>query len=258
MIEEKATGGAGLFSYEKLQTLNEIETAIYNYVIKHEAAVETMPIRELAKHAHVSTASVLRFAEKMGYDGYAELRFALKQDRKAKAAEFQATSYDSSVPLADFFNKVNSADFNKLIDEALAIVQKAPLVMFFGLGSGNSLAQYGARFWSNAGKIALPVFDPFQPFPQSSPLPAGTVVVVLSVSGETTEVIDFVNRVRPEDVKIIAVTNSGASTLAKLADLTIAYFMPEIKHASLNLTMQVPVVYLIELIGHRLDELNHQ
>ncbi|WP_162230907.1 hypothetical protein [Lacticaseibacillus camelliae] len=55
-----------MFSYEKLQTLNDIETAIYNYVIKHEAAVETMPIRELAKHAHVSTASVLRFAEKNG------------------------------------------------------------------------------------------------------------------------------------------------------------------------------------------------
>lgn len=259
MIEEKALRGAAcLFSYEKLQTLNDIETAIYNYIIKHEAAVETMPIRDLAQHAHVSTASVLRFAEKMGYDGYAELRFALKQDRKTKEAEFQATSYDGSVPLADFFNKVNSADFNKLIDDALAIVQHAPLVMFFGLGSGNSLAQYGARFWSNAGQIALPVFDPFQPFPQSSPLPAGTVFIVLSVSGETPEVIDFVNKVRPENVKVIAVTNSGNSTLAKLADLTIAYFMPEIKHASLNLTTQVPVVYLIELIGHKLDELNHQ
>ncbi|WP_156314318.1 hypothetical protein [Lacticaseibacillus camelliae] len=41
----------------------------------------------------------------MGYDGYAELRFALKQDRKAKAAEFQATTYDTSVQLADFFQQ---------------------------------------------------------------------------------------------------------------------------------------------------------
>lgn len=246
-----------MFSYDKLQTLNDIETSIYNYVIKHAEAVETMPIRELATHAHVSTASVLRFAEKMGFDGYSELRFALKQDRKNKEQEAQATSYDASVPLADFFSKVNSTDFNKLIDSAMDLIVKVPLVMFFGLGGGNSLAQYGARFWSNAGKMSLPVFDPFQPFPNSSPLPKDTVLVVLSVSGETHEVLDLVNKVKPEAVKVIAVTNSGNSTLAKMADLSISYFMPEIKHADLNLTTQVPVVYLIELIGHRLDEINH-
>ncbi|WP_179396047.1 MurR/RpiR family transcriptional regulator [Lacticaseibacillus absianus] len=245
-----------MFPYDKLQTLNEIETVVYNYIIKHATDVETMPIRQLAEQAHVSTATVLRFADKMGYDGYSELRFALKQQRKNQQATKDSDHYDIAIPLVDFFSKVNSTDFNKLIDAAMAMIRQAPMVLFFGLGSGNSLAQYGARFFSNAGKMALPVFDPFQPFPTNSPLPKDTVVIVMSVSGETRQTLEFVTKIKPEDVKIIAVTNSGNSTLAKMADLCISYYMPEIRHADLNLTTQVPVVYLIELIAHRLDELN--
>ncbi|WP_263849787.1 hypothetical protein [Lacticaseibacillus pantheris] len=39
-----------------------------------------------------------------------------------------------------------------------------------------------------------------------------------------------------------------------MSDLTISYYMPELKHGSLNLTTQIPIVYLIEMIAHRLDD----
>ncbi|KRL88167.1 helix-turn-helix domain, rpiR family protein [Lacticaseibacillus pantheris DSM 15945 = JCM 12539 = NBRC 106106] len=243
-----------MFPYSKLQSLNDLETVIYNYVNKHSRAVESMTIRELADHAHVSTTTILRFANKMGYDGYAELRFALKQHRRNQQQTESNDSYDITVPLADFFSKVNSTDFGKLIDQAMTLIDAAPMVLFFGIGTGASLSQYGARFWSNAGKLALPVPDPFQPFTGGTPFPKGTVVVVLSVSGETAEVIEFVSRVQPEGAKIIAVTNHDRSTLAKMSDLTISYYMPELKHGSLNLTTQIPIVYLIEMIAHRLDD----
>ncbi len=242
-----------MFPYEKLQTLNELETVVYNYINKHQTAVETMTIRALAQKAHVSTSTILRFAEKMGYEGYSELRFALKQHRKHTQEVARGETYDITMPLADFFSKVNSVDFGKLIDQAMNLIDNAPLVLFYGIGSGNSLAQYGARFWSNAGKLSLPVMDPFQPFPAHTPLPEGTVMVVLSVSGETQQVIELVTKVQPEHVKIIAVTNHGNSTLAKMSDLVISYYMPDLVHGDLNLTTQVPIVYLIEMIAHKLD-----
>ena len=245
-----------MFPYDKLQSLNELETEIYNYINKHQDEVEKMTIRELAEHAHVSTTTILRFATKMGYEGFSELRFAIKQYRRNEQESTVNESYDITMPLSDFFSKVNSTSFGKLIDQALDMVNDAPLILFYGLGSGNSLAQYGARYWSNAGKFALPVTDPFQPFLASTPLPKGTVIVVLSVSGETTETISFVTRSQRQGAQIIAVTNHSESTLAKLSDLVISYYMPEVKHGSLQLTTQVPIVYLIELIAHRLDDHN--
>ncbi|WP_127848788.1 MurR/RpiR family transcriptional regulator [Lacticaseibacillus hulanensis] len=244
-----------MFPYDKLQTLNELETVTYNYINRHQDEVGKMTIRELASKAHVSTTTILRFANKMGYDGYSELRFALKQYQRNSLRENQpAESYDITVPLADFFNKVNSTDFNKLIDQAIKLINDAPLVLFYGIGSGSSLSEYGARYLSNAGKLALPIGDVFQPFPSGNPLPKNTVIFIMSVSGETKQVIELVTKVQPDPVKIIAVTNHGNSRLAQMSDLVISYYMPELKHGDLNLTTQVPVVYLMELIAHRIEE----
>jgi DNA-binding MurR/RpiR family transcriptional regulator len=246
-----------MFPYDKLRTLNELETEIYNYINKNAAAVEKMTIRQLAENAHVSTTSILRFATKMGYEGYSELRFAIKQYRRNQREASTSEKYDIKIPLADFFSKVSTTSFIKLTDDAMALIEDAPLVLFYGIGSGNSLAQYGARFFSNAGKLALPVMDPFQPFLASADFPQGTVIIALSVSGETREVITFVSAVQRHRAKVIAVTNHGESTLAKLSDLVITYYMPEVNHGDLNLTTQVPIVYLIELLAHRLDDHYH-
>ena len=243
-----------MFPYEKLQTLNELETVIYNYINRHPAEVEKMTIRELAAKAHVSTTTILRFASKMGYDGYSELRFALKQHQKTVLTDQPAEYYDITAPLSDFFNKVNTTDFSKLIDQTMALINAAPLILFYGVGSGGALAEYGARFLSNAGKLALTIADVFQPFPAGDQLPHGSVIFVLSVSGETQQVIELVSKVQPHQVKIIAVTNHGNSRLAKMSDLVISYYMPELKRGDLNMTTQVPVLYLMELIAHRVDE----
>lgn len=59
-----------MFRVEEIQSLNELELSVYEYVMQHISAVPYMRIRELAAEAHVSTSTVLRFCRKMGCDGY--------------------------------------------------------------------------------------------------------------------------------------------------------------------------------------------
>lgn len=243
-----------MFAYDKLQDLNGLETDVYAYIMKNRDKVEKMTIRELAKEAHVSTTTILRFATKMGYEGFAELRFALKQDRLNQEQQGHPDSFDITVPLADFFHKVNTTDFEDLLDKAVDWIADADMILTFGIGTSGFLAEYGARFISNMGKLVLPIIDPFQPMPTDKKLFANIVVLVLSVSGESREVLDMVAKLQRTDAKVIAVTNHTNSTLAHLSDLTIAYYMPEVTNGTLNMTTQVPVVYLLELMGHRLDQ----
>ncbi|WP_179396164.1 MurR/RpiR family transcriptional regulator [Lacticaseibacillus absianus] len=243
-----------MFPYDKLRTLNGLESAVYTYINQHQAIVEKMTIRELAEKAHVSTTTILRFANKMGFEGYSELRYAIKQHRASLVQAKEEAGYDITVPIAEFFENVNTVDFAKLIDQALGHIAPAPMVLLCGIGTGQSLAQYGARYWSNAGKFSLSITDPYYPFPTHNPILKDTVMIVLSVSGESHQVIEMASRAQQNGVYVIAVTNRSDSTLAHMSDLVIAYYMPEIKHGDLNLTTQVPIVYLIELIAHRLAE----
>lgn len=53
-----------MFTVEEIQSLNELELAVYEYVMQHKNAVSYMRIRELASEIHVSTTTVLRFCKK--------------------------------------------------------------------------------------------------------------------------------------------------------------------------------------------------
>ena len=50
-----------MFNAETIQSLNDLELEVYNYVIRQPEKVQYMRIREFAEEAHVSTSTVLRF-----------------------------------------------------------------------------------------------------------------------------------------------------------------------------------------------------
>ena len=77
------------FTYSQVESLNETETYVYNYVVKNTKKVLNESIRELANDTHVSTATVMRFCKKMGCDGFTELKYRLKEN-----VEVQETKED--------------------------------------------------------------------------------------------------------------------------------------------------------------------
>ncbi|WP_054665211.1 MurR/RpiR family transcriptional regulator [Lacticaseibacillus camelliae] len=242
-----------MFPYAKLRTLNGLESSVYTYINQHQAEVETMTIRELAEKAHVSTTTILRFANKMGYEGYSELKYALKRNRAALSEPTPLSDQDLSAPLAEF-ETVTTPEFSKLVDQAVAKLEQAPLVLLCGIGTGAALAEYGARFWSNTGTFSLALTDPDYPFPEQTAVLQNTVMVALSVSGESQPVIDMATRAQQAGVYVIALTDHADSTLAHLADLVITYYLPELTRGGLNLTTQIPIIYLLELVAHRLKQ----
>ena len=65
------------------------------------------------------------------------------------------------------------------------MIARAERVFLVGIGNSGSMAEYGARYFSNLGKFALSVADPFYPITVT---PNVTMTaVLLSVSGETSQ-----------------------------------------------------------------------
>ena len=52
-----------MFRYEVIQSLNNLELSLYEYIMKNSKKVIYMRIRELAEEAHVSTTTILRFCK---------------------------------------------------------------------------------------------------------------------------------------------------------------------------------------------------
>lgn len=238
-----------MFTYKQIQSLNELEMEVYNYVITHLEQVAFMKIRELAEHTHVSTSTVLRFCNKIGCDGYSEFKLRVKMLQEQRVS----SSFLETPPLImEFFKKCETKEFDDLLNQAADMIFQAKKVVFYGIGSSGILGKYGARFFSNVGVYAQYLDDPFYPYPQG--YFDKLVVIVLSVKGEQRTVIDQITGYKAQRSQVISLTNAATSTIAKMADLNISYYMPlNIVGKEYNITSQIPVIYILETIGRKIQ-----
>ena len=67
---------------------------MYNYVVKNLKHILNLSVRELADEVHVSTATVMRFCKKMGYSGFSELKYKIKEFFAKKKKRIGFYDYD--------------------------------------------------------------------------------------------------------------------------------------------------------------------
>ncbi|MGX7351858.1 RpiR family transcriptional regulator [Enterococcus canis] len=239
-----------MFEAEKVKELNELELIVYEYVLEHLAELPHMTIRQLSDACHVSTSTILRCCNKLGYQGFTELKFAVKQEL-ARDVTFEQF-YDATIQVDQFLKKVNQDDYRVVLEPAVQMILDARHIAFSGIGTSGILGAYGSRYFMNLGLNAYSISDPFAPVP-----PRGldnTLAIILSVSGETKEMVAQIQDFKRYGAKTMSITNQENSTIARLADHNISYYMPEIIHGrehDINLTTQTPVIALLEILAQQ-------
>ena len=237
-----------LFNHSAVASLNNLEMMVYNVVIKNRDKVMYMTIRELADAAGVSTTTVLRFCRKLECEGYSEFRVRFKL--YLAQSEPQPANFGAS-EIISFFKSVNNDEFDRLLDQATDIILASERIIFVGVGTSGSLAKYGARFLSNVGKFSNHVDDPY--FPVTNDMAKNALAIVLSVSGETEEILRFASQFSLHHCKVMSITSHEHSALAKLADFNLSWHIPQTRiSGGYDLTTQIPVIYILETLGRKL------
>lgn len=236
-----------MFEYEVIQSLNELELSVYEYIMKNSKKVMYMKIRELANEAHVSTTTVLRFCKKVKCEGFSEFKFKFKMyiedDHNQKLNE------DASVILENL-KRIANKDYDEKIDQLCKLVNNNDNIIFLGAGLSGIVGKYGARYMSSIGKFAVYVDDIL--FPRECEYYKNALIIVLSVSGETSEIIQAINKFKKANCVIASITNSENSTIAKISDFNISYYISEERLGFVDITSHLPPIYILEAVGKRL------
>lgn len=237
-----------MFSYDELQKYNETDIRIYKYMVSNLEKIQYMTIRELAEELQVSTSTILRFCNKNDFVGYAEFKEALKKEILLQ--KFTPPSEDLQ-ELSDFFERTNSNAFEEKLSAAVQMLRNSDMIIFIGMGSSGTLAKYGARYFSNLGHFAVGLEDALYPieFFQWK----NTAVLAISESGETSRLMEAIHQFKQKNCKILSITNSSLSTLAKLSDWNFSYHLkPQRINGGYNGTTQVPALFVMEALAKRI------
>lgn len=248
-----------MFDSQKVKDLNELELIVYTYIVENIEQIGKLTIRDLSDGCHVSTSTILRCLNKLGFSGYSEFKYALKENLAQKGQSFEAF-YDANVHVDAFLKKVNNESYHTTLDPAVDLIVNSKHLVFSGIGTSGTLGTYGARYFSNLLFNAYAITDPFSPVPTKGL--DTTLTIALSVSGETVEIIKQIEDFKRYGAKILSITNDQHSTIAQMADFNISYYMPEVTGPDpteefINLTTQVPVIALLEILAHQAYQREH-
>lgn len=237
-----------------INKLNSLEIDLYNYILKNSEKVIYMTIREIAEEVHVSTTTIIRFCRKFNVSGFSEFKTKLKSYINNKKVSTRKTE-DA---LEEFYERTLTSNLKKQIKEASEIVSRYDTVIFIGVGSSGPIASYGAKYMAQFGKFTSCIDDPFYPIINKSL--SNAIAILISVSGENNMLMRMLDKLKEIGVKAISITNQKSSSLAKLSDYNISYYITRNtlydKETSdleyRDITSQVPVLYILESLAREL------
>ncbi len=235
----------------EMPEMSTTELYIYKYIIQNPKQASEMTIGQLAKNANTSTASILRLCRKYGYSGFSEFKYQLKKEVSENEAEYAGLTSSELSDLRYFFDVTcTSTEFVQSMREAAELIASKDLLIFAGYGGSNIIAAYGVLTFSYMCMTSFRIEDPNNMHLDhySDKIASNTCIFLISVSGQSTDIISRVRNYHTSGSKVITLTSDQNSPLAKAADVCIAYDLPLIMAYEDNLTSHAPACYIIETL----------
>lgn len=235
------------FTYSQVESLNETEAYVYNYVVKNTKKVLNESIRELANDTHVSTATIMRFCKKMGCEGFTELKYRLKESE-----EMQETKEDN---VADqfgcFIEKIKSSDYLDSIHRAAEIIKQSDLILTLGIGTTGDFAKYTSRLLSGVGYCCYGVDGAAYPVQRVA---EGHQEVIIAFYERIQKKLLFeeIYRYKNKNYMIIMFSNNNMGSMEHLCDEVIHISDGSVMLGKIH--SGIPMLYAIEKLAYELTK----
>ncbi len=231
--------------------LSETDRAIYHYMSSQSDKIPYMRVREIAKESHTSASSVMRFIRKLGFESFTEFRTHFK------VPDFESTDFMSSLSIlsAEHFPRDIEGKITRIAEKMVACEN----IIFYGIGASASICEYAARRFATIGFNSFALVDHTYPIVAKLKNTSENMLIALSVTGTTTEVVEVVNGFRNNpDFTTVAITSDANSTLAKMSDYMLDY-MIDVQRINKHedLTSQIPSMFLVETLSEVVRKIAH-
>ncbi|MEZ0536088.1 MurR/RpiR family transcriptional regulator [Caldicellulosiruptoraceae bacterium PP1] len=217
---------------ELMPDFSKGQKKIAQFILQHAEKAAFMTAFTLGNNVGVSESTVVRFAEKLGYDGYPELQLALQEYIKGKLTSVQRIELSSTIINEDNILKnvlqldmerikktleeIDVDIFNTIIDQIL----KAKRIYIIGIRSSAALADFlgfylnmildNVKIVSTSG-----ISDIFE---QVFRITKDDVIIGISFPRYSKRTIRVLQYAKDQEAKVISLTDSISSPLCKYSD----------------------------------------
>lgn len=219
--------------------LGDKELQLADYLLTHQTTASQLSIQALSAATGVSTATVSRFAKRLGYPGFQALRVALAQLPTSPPPLFEEISdTDSMLEMAQKIFALNAAALQTtsaaLNEETLAAavhaITVAHTVGLFGLGASNIVALDGYHKFLRTQLTLSYASDYHMQLMAMTRLAPGDCAILVSHSGTDADALALAAIAHETGVRLIVITGAANSPLAQRADVVLVALAEETQY----------------------------
>jgi DNA-binding MurR/RpiR family transcriptional regulator len=243
----------------KYNEFSPAQKIIADFILKNLDKVILLSIGDLAGQCNTSETTIMRFVRKLGYDSYQVLKVMIAQDIADSTTQsiYEEIKEDDDVrQIAKkvIFSTINSIeDLNNLLDSdtiqrVVYRIKNARRVLIFGSGSSGAIAFDAFHKFSRLGVNVVNCVDSHMMSILSAHTKSDELLIAISHSGESREILDSAELAKENGAGIVAITSYKHSTLTKHADEVIYSSTNETKYRSDAMVSRIIQLVIIDIL----------
>ena len=208
-----------------LPTLNQTDRNIYDYVTRNIETVKDESIRMLSHECFVSTATMFRFVQKLGFSGYADFINLLRLTYYTSLEQSEPKSASLEAWVQDYIENV-SATLHAFSEEKASRfyehLQSSRSVLLLADEDCREAAYYARRLFCMQGKPCFVLASGYEMKTAECNITRDDMLLVLTTTGQNQALLEQIRRLRAEQsAYLVAITGQKHGSLQKLCDLSI-------------------------------------
>ena len=246
--------------HQQYDQLRRSEKKVADFILNSPSACIALNISQVARHADVSEPTVMRFCKAIGCAGFQEFRIKLAQEigsiQKPQFAELTLSQHDTPETVKD---KVFNATVQELIQardrlnivnlqSAVQALVNARRIEFFGFGASGAVAKDAYHKFIRLQISTGATSDPHMQLICASMMEKGDVIVAISQTGRSKELLHSIKQAKKKQVTIIGICPNN-TTLAEYCDYPLAIEADENTDLFTPLTSRIVHLTVIDVLA---------
>lgn len=243
---------------QRLEELNRSERKVANVILADPGAATSLSIASLAQAASVSEPTVNRFCRSFSAKGFPDFKIKLAQSL-AGGTPYVTRAVEPNDDASQYTQKIFGATIAALDDARRAVdthaiermvdyLIQAKQIHFFGLGASGAVAQDAQHKFFRFNLPVMAYVDVLMQRMVAAACHTGDVVVVISYTGRTRELVDIARLARESGAVVLGITAPN-SPLAFECTATLEVATPEDTDHYMPMTSRMIQLTLIDALA---------
>lgn len=246
--------------------MSAMERRIADYIVENAHFLRDYSSQQLADALGISQSSIVKFAQKLGFKGYPDLKFSIGEALARDGSNGNGHAHDDTDaestqahPHAqvadDLWRRKSLAEQEtrllnppENIDAIARAIHRSNAVFVIGLGEDGIPARAFAMKLSLLGILAVHHFDPALMAAGLSGASKRDVLLVFSEQGQQPMLSRMLQDCQPRIGHVISVTRHSANPLRAQADMTLLVSAHDDRPHIAPLLYQAALQHLLDLI----------